>query len=655
MIRIWQGAPQRSSLALIPRETYMRICILLLAVGVICTRGVCQSTSDTTGPSQITAGRIEATPPGQLIFQSKAAGPEDTPDGPRLSLQQAIHMALERNLDIQLEEVDQSVAGFGLTRTQGGATPRAINFNIAETPAGEVIASAPLLATTSSTLSPYGIEPSTITIPSSFDAGHVQQQYHSLSIATVPFSSGAAVPALDLNLQGQYAWIRRDPGNSLVASSSATAADMRVTNNTMGSTTLLKSFSSGASLQLGINDAVWSLYSGRSSAVPFSHPNGYALISQPLLRGAGRKNNTRYIAIAKTNKNIAAAILEEQIIAIVAGVEGLYYDLVSLQNSVKVQQKALDAANNLLSDDRQQLAVGHLPPIEVTRAEALVAAIQLALVQANSLCEQQEIVLRSVVDPQSLTQTTLSHLVATDELLPPSELPGASIPELIRHALEQRPDLAQSKMQVTNGERAIAGSANARLPEIDLYGSFQSRGVISTNLIPVGGDPLSGAPISDSLPTGGLRASQLFEAGIQFKLPVQNRVAEADLGADRAQLKQERLRLIQMEAQAAAEIRNAVIGWNAAKQAAQAAAEARNLQEQLLSAEAEKFRAGFSANFSLIQQQAYLAQAETTEIAAQAAWKKASVQLDRALGDTLQRHGIDVGNLRRNRVSDGLP
>jgi outer membrane protein len=655
MIRICWRAPQTSSFALISWKRNARICVLLLGTGFVCTRGVCQSTSETTRTFQMNVRRFEASSPARLTFHSEAAGQEPSSDGTQLSLQQAVHMALEQNLDIRLEELDQSVADFSLTRTQGGATPRAINYNIAETPTGEVIASLPLLATTSPTLSPYGVEPSTITIPSSYDAAHVLQPYRSLSIATAPFSSGAPVPALDLNLQGQYGWIRRDPSNSLVTSSSTTAADTTVTNNTLGSTSLVKGFSSGASIQLGIDDAVWSLYSGRSSAVPFSHPNAYALIAQPLLRGAGRKNNTRYIAIAKTNQKIAAAILEEQMIAIVAGVEGLYYDLVSLQNSVKVQQKALDAANNLLTDDRQQLAVGHLPPIEVTRAEALVAAIQLALAQANSLREQQEIVLRSVIDPQSLTKAMLNHLVATDELSSPSELPTSPIPDLIRHALEQRPDIEQSKLQVTNGERAVAGSANARLPEVDLYGSFQSRGVISPNLVSVGGDPTTGDPVFDALPTGGLRAAQVFQAGIQFKLPVQNKVAEADLGADRAQLRQERLRLTQMEAQAAAEIRNAVIGWNAAKQAAQAAASARHLQEQLLNAETEKFSSGFSTNFAVIQQQAYLAQAQTTEIAAQAAWKKAGVQLDRALGDTLQRYGIDVGDVRRNRSPVGLP
>jgi len=99
---------------------------------------------------------------------------------------------------------------------------------------------------------------------------------------------------------------------------------------------------------------------------------------------------------------------------------------------------------------------------------------------------------------------------------------------------------------------------------------------------------------------------------------------------------------MQMEAQVAAEVRNAVIALNAARQAAQAATTARHLQEQLLSTEAEKFRAGYSTNFAVIEQQTYLTQAETTEIAAQAAWRKATVQLDRALGNTLTRHGIDI-------------
>src|SRR5260370_33651895 len=95
-----------------------------------------------------------------------------------------------------------------------------------------------MFAKISPALSAYGIEPSTITIPSSYDAAHVLQPYRSLSIATAPFSSGAPVPALDFNLQGQYGWIRRGPHKLIVNFSSATAATTKVTNNTMGNTNL---------------------------------------------------------------------------------------------------------------------------------------------------------------------------------------------------------------------------------------------------------------------------------------------------------------------------------------------------------------------------------------------------------------------------------
>jgi outer membrane protein len=605
-------------------------CICLFAAFLAPASGRCQSL-------QFGDFRPPKSGNAAIALQVKAASPQQ-PDGPlELSLEQAIRMALQNNLDVQLEQVDQSVADFSLKRTQGGGTFRPINYNIAETPAGEIIPAMPLLASTGPTISPYGIQPAGISISPSYDVGHVLQPQQSLSLATAPFSQGSPIPAFDLNLFGQVGWIRRDPENVIVSSASATAADTAVTNNTLVNTTLVKGFSTGTSIQLGFNNLVQSFYSGQSSADPFSHPNAIALIAQPLLRGAGRANNTRYIAIAKTNKNIAAAILEQQMISTIAGVESLYYDLVSLQNSVQVQQGALKAAQELLDNNRQQLQVGRLAPIEVTRSEALVETSQLALTQIIALRDQQENVLRSVLAPQSLNNPdgNLREIVATDELSVPTDVAASPVSQLISEALEQRPDIRQAKLQVSNGERAVAGSANARLPEVDLYGAFQSRGVLSTSLIPTGGDV-------EAIPTGGIRASRVFEAGIQFNFPVQNRVAEADFATDRVQLREQRLRLNQMRAQAAAEVRNAVIGLATAKQAAQAAAATRQLQQQLLNAEIEKFRTGYSTNFAVIQQQTYLAEAETTEIMAQAAWKKSATQLERALGNTLKRQGITI-------------
>jgi outer membrane protein TolC len=578
------------------------------------------------------------------VVQPQSAGPALPRDRLELTLQQAIQTALEKDLDIQIQQVDQSVAEFGVRRTQGGGTPTQINYNIAETPAGVGASAMPLLTSASGVLSPTRVDPTGITVSSSYDTGHVLEAQHSLSIAQAPYSAGSPVPAFEPELQGKFGWIHHDPSNAILTSAAAATGGMATTDNTLGDSTLLKGFSWGTTLQLGVNDFIQSFYSGRSSAVPFTRPNAIALVAQPLLRGAGRANNTRFIAIAKTNRKISAAVLEQQMISTVAGVEALYYDLVSLQDAVKVQQRALKAAEDLLGDDQQQLANGRMPPIEVARAQALVTANQLAVTQAEARRQQQENVLRSVLDPQSLTASEgkLVDLLATDTLAAPSEEPLESVGELIQNALAQRPDVRQAKLQVTNGERAVAGSSNARLPEVDLYGSVQSRGVIIPGLIPIGNDPATGAALVDPVPTGGRSASRVFEAGIQFNFPLQNRVAQANLGADRAELRQERLKLSQMEAQAAAEVRNTLIGLTAAKLAALASITSRQLQEKLLSAEVEKFHAGMSTNFAVIQQETYLAQAETTEVAAQAAWKTAEVQLHRALGETLRRNRIGV-------------
>jgi outer membrane protein TolC len=331
-------------------------------------------------------------------------------------------------------------------------------------------------------------------------------------------------------------------------------------------------------------------------------------------------------------------------ITTISGVANLYYDLVSLQEAARVQQRALKAAEELLSNDRQQFAVGRMPPVEVSRAEALAAADRLGLTQARALQEQQEIVLRSMVDPQSLANRggDVTEIVATDQLSAPDNDHQPPLAELIELAWKQRPDLRQAKLQVNNGERMVAASQNALRPELDLYGEFESRGVLIPGLIPVGGDPATGAAVLDPVPVGGVRASRVYEAGIQFNLPVRNRVAAGDLGADVTQLRQEKLRVTQMQAQVSAEVRNAIIAVNAARKAAEAAAGSRKLQEQLLSAETEKFQTGYSTNFNVIQQQAYLAQSETTEVVAEAAWQKAVVQLDRALGETLRHRGISL-------------
>jgi hypothetical protein len=277
-----------------------------------------------SGTLHNSAGVLDA--PRPLLSLAQTPGNPPTPasqqDGPLyLSLQEAFRMALKNNLDIEFEQVDQTVADMSVLLTEGGGLPRAINYTVADTPAGEAGVAVPLLSFSSPGLSPLSVDPITSTVSSSYDTSHVTEGAHSLSLSSSPYSHGPPVPGFDAQLLGRYGWLRRNPAVSLTSATQGTTtqADTATIDNTLGDTILTKGFSPGTTIQLGVNDFVQSFYSGRSSAVPFSHPNAYALIAQPLWRGAGHANNTRYIAIAKTNKKISAAVLEQQMISTIAG------------------------------------------------------------------------------------------------------------------------------------------------------------------------------------------------------------------------------------------------------------------------------------------------------------------------------------------------
>ena len=578
---------------------------------------------------------------------AQAGAPANPQDGKLyLSLQQAFKMALENNLDLQVEQIDQSIAEGSVPLAQGGGLARPVNYTIMDAPAGVGTAAVPLLSYSSPGLAPASVDPISSTVSSSYNTSRVLETSHSLELAASPYSTGSAVPGFDAQLLGRYGWLRRNPQISLltVTPSSATTGDTVTTDNTLGDTILTKAFSPGTTIELGVNNFVQSFYSGRSSAVPFSHPNAYALIAQPLLRNAGRANNTRFIAIAKTNKRISSAVLEQQMISTIAGVDNLYTDLISLQDEVKVQQQALAAAELLLSNDRQQLDLGRMPPIEVARAESLVTSTRVLLEQSEALRDQQEVILRTLIDPRSLTGTGAQPpaIVAIDLLQPSAAPVETPLPDLVKLAWDRRPDVRQARLQIANGERQVAGSANAAKPEIDIYGTYQTRGVVLPGLVATGGSTLTGNTILDQVPTGGTRSSTLYEAGIQFYLPVQNRVAEANLSIDKAILRQQQLRETQLESAVAAEVRNAVTALRAAENAASEAVKSRELQEKLLSAAQESFQAGYGTNLAVIEQQTYLAQSQTSEVVAKAAWSKAAAQLDRVTGQILDRTGISL-------------
>ena len=321
-------------------------------------------------------------------------------------------------------------------------------------------------------------------------------------------------------------------------------------------------------------------------------------ITQPLLRGFGIELNRRYIHITKNNAKIADLVFRQQVIDTVAGIARLYTDLVSLNEDVKVKSEASRLAERLYEDNKNKVDQGTLAPIELTRAQAQVAVTRQALLSAQGLVEQQELIVKTVITRGGLANPAIraAHLIATDTVTVPEMEPGSAVEELIAEAVRNRPDLAQAGMQVQNSQISLNGSLNALRPELDLVGAAQN-GALSGD---VNAAAVALAPGAALYPGGyGTELGQIFRnnfpsysVGIQLTLPLRNRVAQADAVRDELQLRQTQTRRQQFEDQVRLEVADAYVAMRQAWAAYQAAVQSRALQEQSVQVEQDTFDVG---------------------------------------------------------------
>ncbi len=140
-----------------------------------------------------------------------------------------------------------------------------------------------------------------------------------------------------------------------------------------------------------------------------------------------------------------------------------------------------------------------------------------------------------------------------------------------------------------------------------------------------------------------------YGVGVQLTIPLRNRTARSDAIRDQLSLRDQQIRLQQLEKQVRVEVRNALIAVDQAHRSFEAAHSERVLQEQTLAAEGEKYAVGASAGFYVVQYQRDLAASESAEVSALASYQKARTALQRAVGSILDDYGIAVGQTASGR------
>ncbi len=550
-----------------------------------------------------------------------------------LSLQAAIELALQNNLDLEIQRENLKIARTDSLRASAGGQLRGVGLSVREGPSG---LGSPIPATAGRLGGSDAPALDRLTGPGT--------QTDLSILGSLPLSTGPAVANRDWTWRNSFGFNHTSTPQLTPYFAGTGSITQRSNSFTSG---VEQGFSTGALLNVDFDLARNRSNSPLLSYNPYSQSSFGFSISQPLLRGFGRKVNNRYIRIAKNNQTVSQYVFEQQVIATVTAVARLYWDLVSLREDVTVRLEGVASANRLLEDTKSSLEVGRSAAIDVTRAEAEVARRKRDLQVAESLVRQQEIVLADYV---TRGRQEVLGVVPTDQpSLTPPEV-AADLNTATDSALAARPDLAQARLQLDNAGISLVGSRNAVLPSIDLIASVANNGLGGTpNVVPGLNNGIPRVTDPHFIGGPGNALSQVFARnypdygiGVQVTIPIRNRIAQADVQRDQHSVRQSEIRLRQLEKIVRVEIANARVALEQAQSSYESAVSERRLQEKALEAEVEKLTVGATAQAQVIQLQRDLAQARSTQVNAMNSYMKAKLALERAAGVLLAAHHVDV-------------
>jgi outer membrane protein len=553
-----------------------------------------------------------------------------------LSLQDALALAIENNLDIELQRFTLPQADTELQRSKGGGIVRGLNYTLSEVPVGVGGPLSPLVTSPAATGS---VTNGTSVPTNALELGVLGEPQDNYSMqGIIPQSNGSNVPIYDPAIVGQLSWSHvSTPETDLLAYNQPNLVTQGFTANAG----VQQSFSTGGQVSVNFDNSHQSTNALNSSYNPYTGSSLGLNITQPLLRGFGISLNRRFIRIAGNERRITSLLFQQQLVITVYGVVRLYTDFVALYEDEKVKAETVRAAEKLLSDTNAQVEAGTLAPVEATRANAQVFSTRQDLINARGLLEEQEAILKNVLTRSEDDAIRAAHVIPTATLEIPAQDEIRPIQEIIGEAVANRPDLGQARLQVENNIIGLQGAKNATLPEVDLVGMAQNNGLAG---------PLTGFSSSPNQPFSGGYGSVLsqilardyptFGIGVQVTLPIHNRIAESDLARDELQVKQSQIRVAQLQNQAKLEVEDALIAMRRSRAAYEAAEEALKFQQESLDAEQAKFEVGASTAFFVIQYESLLAQAKSTEVAAKSSYVKARAALQRATGSIVTDNNI---------------
>ncbi len=570
-----------------------------------------------------------------------------------LSMDDAVALALENNLDVAIARYNLNIADTDILRAKAGANILGVNSGIVQnTPGGGVGGLGGTVGSGAGGTAPA--------------SGGIGAGTNGLVNSTLGI--GAPITSFDPIVTGNF---QMDRGHSL--STSAFNGVPILSNNTgTADITYQQGFRSGTIMSVGFNNIHETTNQPFSTLSPVVSSNFQFKLTQPLLQGFGFLPNTRFIRLAKNNREISDVAFRLQIITTVDQIENMYWNLVFAYENVKVQQEALVFAQKTMSDTQKQVQIGSMAPIQVVGAQSTVATDQQALILAQTNLEQQELLMKN-----ALSRTLVDPVLAEAEVIPTSDLqlpaqePVIPTQDLINDALNHRAELAESKIDLTSRDISNKAVRNALRPTLNLFAYYGGSGLggdinpnaqlcSATNPSAFCLNPSALPPqFATSRAVGyGTALDNLVTSaapdkgvGLTLNVPLRNRAAQADQIRAELEFRQAQMRLQQIENQIRIEVRVAQFSLQQNRASVEAAKASAEYARQTLDAEQKKLALGASTSTLVLQNQSALTASESNLVSAMAAYEKSRVEMDRATGLLLDHAQIFIDDAERGEVT----
>ncbi len=567
-----------------------------------------------------------------------------------LSLSDAVLLALENNYDIAIQRYNLDVADTDILRTKAGGLFLGVPSGLVTGTVG---------GTTSTVSASTGGGPG----GTSASAGGAASGAAGITGTT---NGGGPLPEqMDPFVTGT---IQLERATTPQTTTFITGTNSLNANTNIYNFAYNEGFATGTALSFGFNNSYNTSNSQRSEYSPALQSTFKIQLTQHLLQGCCIGINERFMVEAKNNRRITDSAFRQQLFFTVNQVENIYWGLVSAYEDYQAKTRALAQSSQLASDNRKQLQIGTLAPLDVVNADSQVASDKQAIISSQSTLEYQQLVMKQAI-ARNIDDPVLSSapVIPTDRvslLETPEEHMG--VEDLVRQADANSPQIEQAVLAIKNNQITLKGVKNGLLPTLDVYGFFGGNGIAGSQSPALNcnsdfsSDAFVPCPPGSVPPLGGYGSAleNTFnnsgpDKGVGFTLnvPIRNRINQAEQSRAMLEYRQAEMRLAQLYVQTRMNVINGQFALTNDRAAVQASLAAREYAFQSLDAEQKKYKLGASTTANVLQQERNLATAENNVISATAKYATDRASLGETLANTLDRYGISVADAATGTVT----